>query len=360
MKVLSEIYEEACQNGTLRSDPAQVALLPLFDQLMLDLEEQKSRQLFSWLRKPPPLKGIYIWGKIGRGKTLLMDLFQSHAPVPTLRNHTNLFLHQHFFKAHEKAEKGQTEALFAAVKKIAGQAKVLCLDEFQIDHIADAMLLSRSLSLAFKQGIVLLATSNTHPKNLYANGLHRERFIPFIDTLLEHVQVVCLEGEDDYRMHEGGVKSLYLLTSDTETPKILEKIWDLLTQQAPTRVGEIQHQKRILRLSRFANKVGWATFEELCGRPLGSADYRALIHNISYLILSDIPKLSPHQFNEATRFIKLIDLLYEAKIVTIFSGDVPIHALYPVGRGTDMFGRTRSRLQEMRSWKMPFDMSPTL
>ncbi len=360
MKVLSEIYEEACREGALLSDPTQVALLPLFDQLMLDLEEQKTRQWFSWLRKPPVLKGIYIWGKIGRGKTLLMDLFQSHAPVPTLRDHTNLFLHQHFFKAHEKAEQGQTETLAAAVKEITHQAKVLCLDEFQVDHIADAMLLSRSLSLAFKQGMVLIATSNTHPKNLYANGLHRERFVPFIDTLLEHVQVICLEGDDDYRMHEGGMESLYLLTSTIETPKALEKIWDLLTQQAPPLAGEIQHQKRTLRVSRLANKVGWATFEELCGKPLGSADYRALSHNLSYLILSDIPQLSPHQFNEATRFIKLIDLLYEAKIVTIFAGEVPIHALYPAGRGTDLFGRTRSRLQEMKSWKLPLDISHTL
>lgn len=233
MKVLSEIYKEACQKGALIPDPTQIALLPLFDQLMLDLKEQKTHPWFSWLHKPSRLKGIYIWGKIGRGKTLLMDLFQSHAPVPTLRDHTNLFLHQHFFKAYEKTEQGQTETLAVAVKEIARQAKVLCLDEFQIDHIADAMLLSRSLSLAFKQGMVLIATSNTHPKNLYAKGLHRERFAPFIDELLEHVQVVCLEGEDDYRMHEGGIETLYLLNSASETPKILEKIWDVLTQQAP-------------------------------------------------------------------------------------------------------------------------------
>jgi cell division protein ZapE len=368
VKLLSEIYEEACQQGVLLSDPTQVALLPFFDRLMVDLAEEKKRSWgyswFSWLRgKPPRLKGLYIWGNVGRGKTLLMDLFQEHSPVLALRDHTTLFLHHHFFKAHQK--QGQKQGLFpesdtmvAAVRGITQQARVLCLDEFHVDHIGDAMLLSRSLSLAFKEGMILIATSNTHPKNLYAHGLHREHFAPFIDILLEHVQVVCLEGEEDYRMQEAGIDTLYLLASAPETPHLLEKVWDVLTQQAPPLAGAIQHQKRSLRVSRLANRVAWASFEELCGKPLGSADYRVLIQHISFLILSDIPELSPHQFNEAVRFIKLIDLLYEAKIITIFSGAVPIQALYPAGRGTDAFMRTRSRLQEMKSWKMPIDTLP--
>lgn len=350
MDLLCTLYEQQHHDKHLRRDKAQEAVLPLFAGLRRALVKRQT-WLFSWMEAP---QGIYLWGGVGRGKTFLMDLFaQSLGPIPCRRQHFHGFMQEVQGRLFTLQKTDPQRDPFAQLAKaLRKEAAVLCLDEFFVDHIGDAMILSRLFTALFQEGVVLVTTSNTPPEKLYWKGLQRELLLPFLDLLMQTVKVVHLQGDHDHRQDVLSQGMTYLTPLGPQTDHTLQDLWNRLTDQAPFQPLQLTVKGHTLSLSRTAKSICWASFDALCGQPLGAADYIKILQTFSVLILSDIPDLGRDQFNEARRFITLVDLLYEKRFPTVFSAAVPLAQLYLEGKGAEDFRRTRSRLEEMGSWKI--------
>lgn len=356
MKTLLALYHQQCQEGRLKQDVAQEAVLPFFDRLHEALfKVKRSPPWLSWIGfSPSAPQGLYLWGDVGRGKTFLMDFFvASLGDISYRRQHFHAFMqevHQRLFALENTFPVGNTLTLLG--KELRQSADVLCLDEFFVDHIGDAMLLSRLFTALFQEGMVLVTTSNTPPEKLYWKGLQRELVLPFIELLLKKVEVVHLQGKRDHRQDFLSYGATYLNPLGPETEKKLQDMWDRLTDKAIFQPMTLQVKGHRLDLQRTGKGVCWTSFQELCGSPLGAGDYLKLMQTFSVLILSDIPELGRDQFNDVRRFIILVDLLYENRFQTVFSAAVPLSQLYLRGKGAEDFRRTRSRLEEMQSWDL--------
>ncbi len=320
--------------------------------------------LFGWGREKitqAKIKGLYLYGGVGRGKSMLMDMFFYTVNVEKKRRvHFHEFMqevHDGIFEARKNRNKDPIEPV---AKAIAAKAHLLCFDEMQIADITDAMIVGRLFEKLFARGVVIVATSNRHPDELYKDGLNRHLFVPFIEKIKEHLEVYHLASEMDHRL--GGQKNpeLYFTPLDDVSRREMDAAWDVLTNGKGAPKTLIVKGRGVV-IPSFYKGAGRFTFAQLCETPLGAVDYLALAAVVDVLLLDDIPKMSKEKGNEAKRFILLIDTLYEAKVRLICSAaDVP-DRLYQQGRGAWQFKRTTSRLEEMQraEWGMVGE-SPTL
>jgi len=341
-------YRQRCAEGALTPDPAQEAAAVRLDVLAGELARWKPG---GWLGKNPPPRGLYLWGPVGRGKSLLLDIFFEAAPVKKKRRvHFHEFmLARHAFLREARAKGGAQDALIAqAAKQVAEDAQLLCFDEIQVSDIADAMILGRLFERLFAENVVIVATSNRAPDDLYKNGLNRQLFLPFIARLKQELDVLEVAGPRDYRLEQLMAAPVYYAPLGPAAEEKVEEAWRRLTLGAHANAVTLDVGGRALRVEREAAGVARFTFEELCARPLGAADYIEIAERFHTVIIENIPRLDPTKREEAARFRTLIDALYEAKVKLIASAEAEPAALYPAGDQSFEFERTASRLMEMR------------
>ena len=349
---LTEIYDARVAAGTLRPDPAQHAVLPVLEDLRQWLEANATRRvglfagLFAKPVTPPP--GLYLWGGVGRGKSMVMDLFVEATEITQKRRvHFHAFMQEIHHAMHEARKSGVDDALAPVAEDVARDVRLLAFDEMQITDITDAMIVGRLFEKLLAAGVVIVTTSNRAPEELYKNGLNRALFLPFIAILRDRLQVIELESPNDYRQHRLSGAQVYFHPAGKVKGEI-QAIWNDLTGGAEGQPLVLPVNGRTIDLPRFANGVGRASFWELCSRPLGPGDFLAIAQAVRVLILEDIPQLSASNYNEAKRFVTLIDTLYEAKVRLICSAADEPERLYIEGSGSFEFERTASRLREMQ------------
>ena len=353
MTDLAQIYDQKIAQGTLTRDPAQEAVLPELDRIRRALCTPRRRGLFR--KPPPPPRGLYLWGGVGRGKSMLMDLFvESLGELPARRVHFHAFMQEIHAAMHQARKDGIEDALAPAAEAAARDLKVLAFDEMQITDITDAMVVGRLFQALFDAGVVVVTTSNRRPDDLYKNGLNRQLFLPFIDLIKTRMVVHELASPTDYRQNRLAGSPVYFTPLGADTRARIDQVWNDLAG-GPGQPWRLQVKGREVTLPAFRNGVARAGFYDLCGRPLGPADYLAIAAAVRVLIVEDIPTLSRANFNEAKRFVTLIDTLYEARVRLICSAAAEPEWLYLEGEGTFEFERTASRLREMQAadWGRP-------
>lgn len=347
---LTEIYAARVADGTLTADPAQQAALAPLERVRQALTAQPpKRKFFSRAKAPEGPMGCYLWGGVGRGKSMLMDLFHEASPVPSRRVHFHAFMqevHEGLFAARKT---GVDDALTPVAEAVIAETRVLCFDEMQITDITDAMIVGRLFQKLFAAGVRVVTTSNRVPDDLYKDGLNRALFLPFIGLIKEKMIVHELVAARDYRQDRLADEQVYFVGGGA-----LDDVWTRLTDGRSEGLT-LRVKGRDVRLDDYASGVARASFDQLCGRPLGAGDYLALAQAVRVLILTDVPRLSRAQNNEAKRFVTLIDSLYEARVRLVVSAAAEPEDLYEAGAGRFEFDRTASRLREMQAadWTTP-------
>lgn len=351
-------YDELLASGRIEADTAQADAVALLDELAKALPAWE-KTTNGWRAKFLPgmfgtpaqaPAGTYIHGKVGRGKTMLMDLFYDTAPVDKKRR---LHFHQFMAEVHDMIADARRQhdgdPLPFVAEAIADEAPLLCFDEIHITDIADAMILGRLFQGLFSEGVVVVATSNAAPRELYKNGLNRPLFIPFIEAIEQHMTVVELAARKDYRLDKLAGRRRYFSPLDAAAHREMDRLWLELTGTARGEEVILHVKGRSLVIPQAAHGAARFTFDDLCVQPLGSLDYLSIARDFHTVFVDAVPVLGPAKRNEARRFINLIDTLYDNRISLIMSAEADADALYVSGDGSDLFQRTQSRLFEMRS-----------
>ncbi|MEM9475582.1 MAG: cell division protein ZapE [Pseudomonadota bacterium] len=349
---LREIYTRLAGEGRLTSDPAQIAVLPELERIRDALETTPARKglkgLFS--KAPEAPKGLYLWGGVGRGKSMLMDLFYAAVDIDAKRRvHFHAFMQEIQAGLHAARKTGVDDALLPVAEAVIRDVRLLCFDEMQITDITDAMIVGRLFEALMGAGVVIVTTSNRVPADLYKDGLNRQLFLPFIDLLQERMVVWELTSPTDYRQDRLTGAPVFFAPANAAARDAVSEIWVDLTGGGGGAPLVLTIKGREVELPAFRNGIGRATFWDLCARPLGPGDYLAIAEAVRVLILEDVPLLSSENYNEAKRFVTLIDALYEAKVKVIMTAADQPEKLYLEGTGTFEFERTASRLREMQA-----------
>lgn len=346
METLIQRYDRLVDEGTLTRDPAQEAVLPEFERIRAELAEPVKK---GWFRKAPdPVKGLYLWGGVGRGKSMIMDMFADTLDVPNRRVHFHAFMQEIHAGMHKARADGVEDALAPVAKSVSDNLRCLAFDEMQITDITDAMIVGRLFEALFAAGVAVVTTSNRVPDDLYKDGLNRQLFLPFIDLLKDRMVVHEMVSPTDYRQGKLAGSPTYFTPVNAEARAQIEAVWQDLTGGQAEPLTLVVNKRRV-EIPAFHNGVARASFYDLCGNPLGPADYLALAEAARVLVLEKIPQLGRSNFNEAKRFVTLIDALYEAGVQLICSAAAAPEYLYIEGEGTFEFERTASRLREMQS-----------
>ncbi len=361
---VSDRYRALAREETLEEDEAQLRVAEAFDRLVDELAKYSSRRngfLGRLIGRKPQggePRGIYLWGSVGRGKTMLMDLFFEAAPVQAKRRvHFQSFMADVHQRIHEwrLASKAGTakgdEPVAPVADALAAQAWLLCFDEFTVTDIADAMILGRLFEALFARGVVLVATSNVEPGRLYEGGLNRALFLPFIRRIEDHMEVAELDARTDFRMEKLAGAPVYHVPADAAADAALTRAFKSLTGRSHGEPRTLDLLGRHLQVPEAANGVARFSFHNLCEQPLGSTDYLAVAREFHTVLIDAIPVMGHNNRNEARRFTWLIDALYDMQVKVIASAqDQPI-GLYLATHGREAFEfeRTASRLIEMRS-----------
>ncbi|MCA8881692.1 MAG: AFG1 family ATPase [Rhodobacteraceae bacterium] len=373
MTELKYIYATRAAEGMIRPDPAQEAVLPEFERIRDALAAPPpKRGFFGRSARPEPIKGLYLWGGVGRGKSFLMDLFVSHVSAPKRRVHFHAFMQEIHAGMNAARKRGVDDAIAPVAESVADSVRLLAFDEMQITDITDAMIVGRLFERLFAAGVVVVTTSNRHPDELYKNGLNRQLFLPFIAMIKERLVVQELTSPTDYRQDRLAGEKVYFHPANAQSQAAVDRLWQEMSgapamraQHARTEAAtagmargmrgtpEAQLTLRVngrdVVLPRFRNGVARASFWDLCGQALGPADFLAIAGAVRVLILEDIPRLDATKFNEAKRFVTLVDALYEAKVKLIATAAAAPEKLYLEGSGSFEFERTASRLHEMQA-----------
>jgi len=343
-------YESRVAAGTLQDDPVQRAALASLERVRIAVLDAPDAPKDGWFRKAPSVigpKGLYMWGGVGRGKSMLMDLLYDAVDVPKQRSHFHAFM-QWVHGAIANARKdGVEDAIAPVAADLAGRVRFLAFDEMQISDITDAMIVGRLFEALFAAGVVVVTTSNRMPNDLYKDGLNRQLFLPFIDLLKDRMDVHELASDTDYRQSILAGSQSYFTPNDAVARAAINEIWQGLTKGDAAALT-LRVNGRDVVLPAYSNGVARAKFRDLCGVFLGAADYLAIADAARVLVLEDIPRLGRTNFNEAKRFVTLVDTLYEARVQLIASAAATPEMLYIEGEGVFEFERTASRLREMQ------------
>lgn len=343
-------YQALVDGNRLQADAVQQAVCERLEERYRALVDQPTGWIDRWRRRHPGVSGLYIHGGVGRGKTLLMDLFAEsldEAEIPVWRIHFHRFMDhvQEALKRHGR----QRDPLPAMAREIAGRCRVLCFDEFHVSDIADAMLLAGLLQPLFERGLCLVATSNTAPADLYAGGLQRKRFVPAIEAIERHCEVVELDAETDYRLRELTRHRTYYYPADPDAREEMADEFAALTRGERVSDMTLEVRGRHLKPRYRAGPVAWFDFETLCLGPRSSGDYIELARRFSTLFLSNVPAMDEAGNDAARRFIHLVDECYDRAVKLVISAEVAPEELYTGKRLAAPFERTVSRLIEMQS-----------
>jgi cell division protein ZapE len=342
-------YQLAGKSPEFVYDAAQAAAIEVLDARWHELVNFKLKReqfLGHSLRHPEIPKGLYLWGGVGRGKTFLMDAFYNGLPFKRKRR---IHFHNFMAEVHHEMKKlaHKNDPLIALADNIAKSTRLLCLDEFHVDDIADAMILGRLVSAILERGVLLMTTSNYAPDGLYPNGLQRQNFLPAIEVLKRHLNVLNVDGGNDHRKQTAADEPLFIVTNKTDATARLEKMFERLADQTQADVQSVEIQGRHLPVMRAANNVAWFDFDELCGGAHAHEDYLAIAHRYPTVFLSHILRLTANHSAETKRFTWLVDVLYDNHVRLIASADASPETLSTAATGE--FARTTSRLTEMQS-----------
>jgi len=342
-----EAYHAALAEETLKPDPAQAAAAEALEALSQALGAYKSGFSLFGRREVP--RGLYIWGDVGRGKSMLMDMFFENAPIQKkLRLHFNAFMVDTHAKIHAERQRGN-DPIPAVARAIAAKARLLCFDEFQVGDVADAMILGRLFEHLFAAGTVIVATSNVAPDRLYEGGLNRQLFLPFIEEIRARLDVVELNGGTDYRLQRIAGLKVYLTPLSPEADQAMYAAWTRLTGGAKAGPLTLMVLGRSVAVPAAARGVARFGFADLCEKPLAAPDYLEIARHFHTVLIDHIPVMTENMANVARRFIVLIDTLYDESVKLVCSAAAPPDGLYPDGMGSEAFRRAASRLAEMQS-----------
>jgi cell division protein ZapE len=347
------LYRAHLATGELEADAAQLDATESLDRLARELDDWRPRRghlrsLFARRRAAP--KGLYIHGGVGRGKTMLMDLFyETSSFAPKGRVHFHEFMAEVHARIGVSRKRQQGDPIPHVGRQFAAEAALLCFDELHVTDIADAMILGRLFKVLFEQQTIVVSTSNVPPNDLYKNGLNRQLFLPFIDLIEEHMQVLELKAAKDFRLDKLAGTPLYFTPVDAKARAEMDGLWLRLVGHSAGAPLDLDVAGRTVRVPLAAMGVARFPFSALCERPLGALDYLHVAHAFHTVLIDAIPALRPAQRDVARRFVNLIDTLYDNRVCLVASADTEPNELYPAGDGAFLFERTASRLMEMRS-----------
>ena len=358
MTAVGSRYQQLIEAGELQPDDDQRRAILALDRLAADFQQAGKQGLWARLtaQRPPAPRGIYMWGGVGRGKSMLMDLaFECVAVKPKRRVHFHEFMLEVHERIRREREREAGDPIAPVAAAIAAEARLLAFDEMVINNSADAMILSRLFSQLLAGGVTVITTSNRPPKDLYKDGLNREHFLPFIDLIERELDVVPLNGPTDYRLERLGGMPTWYVPNGPEASQALSQAFFRLTDYPPEDRANVPAEDiavqggRSLHVPKSLKGVAVFSFKRLCGEARGAPDYLAIARRYHSVIIVGIPRLGPENRNEAARFVTLIDALYEHGVKLLAGADAPPAALYERGDGAFEFERTVSRLIEMQS-----------